>query len=304
MRLHQIGAIAALALTTGVIGFGIGRGTVRSPGPRAGDEVPRRAVVGDSTLPFRADLSRSDTGEPAGRPTGASAARLASSPAVADAAAPAKSGATASIVDDSPAPAPARSRTTRDGRRRVMLGDLDLTGIGYDRGSPEAPLVLIDFSDFGCPYCGEFARETYPEIDRDYIQTGKVYFKYVPFLAGFANGREATRAAECAADQGKFWEMADAVYASQDAWQKARDPHAELRKVADTAGLDTAAYWACYAVHRPDGRTRRATDAAEKVQVRVTPSFVLNGRPIEGALPLAEFRKLLDASLLLEESRR
>lgn len=186
----------------------------------------------------------------------------------------------------------------------MVLGDLDLTAIGHDRGDPDAPLVLVEFSDFGCPHCGEFARAVFPSIDREYIRTGKVYFKYVPFLAGFPHGREATRAAECAADQGKFWEMADALYASQSAWQKAWDPHAELRKVGGGAGLDTSAYWACYSVHRPDARTRRATDAADAVHVRVTPSFVLDGRPIEGALPLDAFRRLLDAALLQREARR
>lgn len=65
-----------------------------------------------------------------------------------------------------------------------MLGSTDLTGIGYDRGSVTAPVVIIDFSDFGCPYCGQFSLETYPALEREYVTTGKVLFKYVPFLVG------------------------------------------------------------------------------------------------------------------------
>lgn len=301
MRVPRIAATIAIALATGMIGFAIGRETAATPEPRRARAAAGIPISGDSALPVRRDPSAPATGgsntllPDATPPAG-------SSPGATNAAARDAGGIATTEV--SAGRSPASPGVTPDGRRRVTLGDLDLTRIGYDRGDPDAPLVLIDFSDFGCPYCGEFARETYPAIDREYIQTGKVYLKYVPFLAGFANGREATRAAECAADQGRFWEMADAVYATQDTWQKAWDPHAALRRVAATAGLDSAAYWSCYSVHRPDARTRRATDAAEQVQVRVTPSFVLNGRPIEGALPLAAFRKLLDATLILEESRR
>lgn len=300
-RLRSGSLVAALCTLAGAAGFAIGRGTAGAPHPRPAREVASIAIRGDSEVPTSGDSSAPVTGRATAPPADSARPVRERVPAAADGAAPSARG----TAIDGASPVPARATgVARDGRRRVMLGDLDLTGIGHDRGDPDAPLVLIDFSDFGCPYCGVFARETFPAIDREYIQTGKVYLKYVPFLAGFANGREATRAAECAADQGKFWEMAEAVYATQSDWQQARDPHAELRKVAGTAGLDTTAYWSCYAVHRPDARTRRATNAAGKVQVRVTPSFVLNGRPIEGALPLAAFRRLLDTSLLLEEARR
>ena len=95
-----------------------------------------------------------------------------------------------------------RSRSAKPpaplGPRHVLVGDYDMTGVGYDRGSATAPVVLIDLSDFACPYCGEFSRETYPTIERDYVNTGKVFFKYVPFVVGsFPHSQEATRAAEC-----------------------------------------------------------------------------------------------------------
>ena len=183
-------------------------------------------------------------------------------------------------------------------RRRVMIGTADVTNIGYDRGNPNAPVVMINFSDFGCPYCASFSLQTYPELEREFVATGKVYYKHVPFVMGmFPNGQQAARASECAADQGKFWPMHDRIYATQRDWKRARDPWVPLVNAAVGAGLDTTAFRRCFNDHRTEPRTRRASNIASDLGVRATPSFVVNGRPIEGALPLAEFRRILDAAV-------
>ena len=189
--------------------------------------------------------------------------------------------------------------------RHVSIGGVDLTGIGYDRGSTTAPVVVIDLSDFACPYCGEFSRETYPSIERDYVKTGKVFFKYVPFVVGsFVHSREATRAVECAADQGGFWPMLANVYDAQREWKSSSDPYTVLSGAARAAGLDTVLLGACYASQRTDARTARVTERANALGVRVTPSFLVNERPVQGALPLEEFRKVIDAALLLSRSKQ
>lgn len=189
--------------------------------------------------------------------------------------------------------------------RHVVLGDVDLTGIGYDAGSADAPVVIIDFSDFGCPYCAQFTRQSYPAIEREYIRTGKVFFKYVPFIVGmFPHSGEATRAAECAGEQGRFWPMADNVYDAQGDWKRSSDPRASLMRAATAAAADTTKLASCYADRHTDARTRRATDIADRLGVRVTPSFVVDGRPVEGALPLPEFRRVIDAALATAKSPR
>lgn len=286
---------AAIALATGLAGFALGRGAASAPErPQAATQaVARQAATPapDSSAPRAAPApGRDGDGAPAVGATG-------------DAVASTRPPSTPPTLRTPATPVPVPP-AVRGGRRRIVLGEVDLTDVGYDRGDPKAPLVLVDLSDFGCPHCGTFARETYPTIEREYIRTGKVYFKYVPFLAGFARGREATRAAECAADQGRFWEMADAIYARQGEWRTASDPAGALQRLARTIGLDSATYRQCYVTNAPDDRTARATRAADALRVRVTPSFVLNGRPIEGAVPLAEFRKLLDMTLLVEEAKR
>lgn len=199
---------------------------------------------------------------------------------------------------------PVKVVRAKQGPRRVVIAGVDLTGLGYDQGNPAAPVVIVDFSDFACPYCAEFSRETYAEIAREFVSTGKVLFKYVPFVAGsFRHSREATRAAECAAEQGRFWEMLDRVYAVQQEWKTASDAVPVLAREAAAAGLDTARAAACYASGRTDARTARLTSVANDIGVRVTPSFVVNGRPIQGALPLADFRNVIQAALLVTKSK-
>ncbi len=179
--------------------------------------------------------------------------------------------------------------------RRVVIQGTDLTGIGYDVGSPDAKVVVVNFSDFGCPFCGTFARETYPALEREFVEPGKVFFKYVPFVMGmFPNAREASRAAECAADQGRFWEMHDRLYAGQPAWKRTFAPEEIFRQDAAAIQLDLARFNACYAGQQTDRRTAEATRRAEQLRVRATPSFFVNGRLIEGALPLEQFRMLLN----------
>jgi protein-disulfide isomerase len=186
-----------------------------------------------------------------------------------------------------------------------MLGDIDLTGVGHDVGNPAAPVVLIDFSDFGCSYCAAFTRKTYPVLEREYVRTGKVFFKYVPFTAGmFPHAAEATRAAECAAEQGKFWSMADHVYEAQAEWKRAGDPGPLLLGIGGVAGTDSVKLAKCYADRHTEARTARANRIANEIGVRVTPSFVVSGRPVEGALPIADFRRVIDAALLVEEARQ
>jgi protein-disulfide isomerase len=181
-----------------------------------------------------------------------------------------------------------------------MVGTLDVTDLGYDRGNPLAPVVIVEFSDFGCPYCADFALQTFPAIDSLYIATGKVLFKYIPFLAGtFRNSAEATRAMECVVEQRpeQFWLMMTRLYETQPGWKARGSPDALLRRAARSTGVDSARFADCYADHHTDVRTKAGTDAAESSGVWVTPSFVVNQRPVQGALPLGEFRKVIEAEL-------
>jgi protein-disulfide isomerase len=171
---------------------------------------------------------------------------------------------------------------------------IDLRRIGYAQGASDAPVTVIEFSDFGCPFCALFSQGTYPELKRDFVDTGRVRWIYVPFVMGmFPNGAEAARAGECAADQDHFWEMKARIYAGQNEWKAARRPAELFAGYARDVGLDGERFTACYREDAGAERTRVNNRAADALRVRATPSFLINGRLVEGSLPSAQFRAIL-----------
>ena len=119
------------------------------------------------------------------------------------------------------------------------------------KGSPDAPLTIVEFSDFQCPFCRRHWQQTYGQLDRDYISTGKVryVFRHFPLERIHPQALKASEATECAAAQGKFWEMHDRLFANQQALMPA-----DLVKHAQALGLgrDTLRGLLC----RPDDRPR------------------------------------------------
>ena len=157
-----------------------------------------------------------------------------------------------------PSSAPARGDT------------IDLRKLGYSRGSDEAGLTVYEFSDFGCPFCGIFARSTYPALHEEFVATGRVRWVYVPFVMGmFPNGAESARAAECAAEQERFWEMHDMLFERQEDWKRARNPTSLYRAMARDAGLDLGRFSLIGEPDRiADGLRRWGAMGADHLQVR------------------------------------
>ena len=171
--------------------------------------------------------------------------------------------------------------------------------LGFTRGAGDAPIAVVEFSDFGCPYCGRFARSTFPAIVREYIDRGTVRWRYVPVIFGFAGGDLMGSAAVCAADLGgesTFWDVHDLFYARQ---QALRGPDARPRLLDWVAelGVDRADLDDCIDAPETAERLRRHREAAIGWHVRGTPTFVVNGVPMAGAAPLEFFRKVFDTVL-------
>lgn len=168
------------------------------------------------------------------------------------------------------------------------------------RGDADAPIVIVEFSDFQCPYCLRHHTDTQPALDSNYVDTGKVRFIFKHFpLAMHPQAPAAGVAAECASDQGQFWEMYDLLFETVDAWSVA-DPSPVFVDLAAQLGLDTDAFSACLA--DPAVAQRVAADQADGAQfVQGTPTFILlygdGGRIIPGALPLETFAAELDSIL-------
>lgn len=173
----------------------------------------------------------------------------------------------------------------------------ELEDLGHARGSENAPITVVEFSDFGCPYCATFHQDTYPAIHEEFVSEGEIRWIYVPFVLGsFPNGELAARAGECAALEGGFWEMKDALYEAQSEWRgTSRGEAPELfRRLAESVGGGGEGFATCLKEDRVGERIGVHNEAARAVGVRATPSFVVEGHLLEGALPPEQFRMVLE----------
>ncbi len=178
----------------------------------------------------------------------------------------------------------------------VSAQEADLEVLAYDRGSPDAPVVIVEYADFACGACGEFARDTWPAIYSEFIETGRVFWRFVPFELGFRNSDESVRLGHCGAVLGDFWELHDALFESQHDWLSERNPKDKLFAVATSLGHDLEAVEQCYDDNPGKDRTKDANRAARKDGVRATPTFFIDGFQVQGALPFEMFEGLIEAA--------
>ena len=127
-----------------------------------------------------------------------------------------------------------------------------------------------------------------------HIETGRLRWRHVPFVFGLRHGDDGAKAAECAADQGQYWEMHDLLYTRHKEWTKPRNPKDFLLTYANELGLEAEAFETCYEEDHGKDRTRRATRAARDLDVSGTPTFFINGSRALGALTMEVFRALLE----------
>lgn len=170
------------------------------------------------------------------------------------------------------------------------------------KGPEDAPLTIIELSDFQCPYCREFATTTYRQIDSAYVRTGRARIIYVNLpLSTHKEAFPAAEAAMCAGAQGRFWQMHDRLFATQREWSGQPDAVARFERLAQEVGVDVAAYRDCTANDRT--ATLIVADAMQAAEARIngTPTFILNSRngqrALTGAVPFDQFSREIDALL-------
>ncbi|MCC7361706.1 MAG: DsbA family protein [Anaerolineales bacterium] len=164
-------------------------------------------------------------------------------------------------------------------------------------GSADAPVTIIEFADFQCPYCGRFALDTYPQIDQAYIASGQVRVGYQHFAFLGEESFWAAEASECAGDQDAFWPYHDYLFAHQSGENQGAFTKANLKTFAANLGLDTAAFNSCLENGVYRALVSGQTQAAQQLGVRSTPTFVVNGRPILGAQPYDVFAQYIGEAL-------
>jgi protein-disulfide isomerase len=145
---------------------------------------------------------------------------------------------------------------------------LNIKGEAF-KGDETAKVAIIEYSDFECPFCGKYAREVFPQVVQNYVKTGKVryYYRDLP-LPMHPNAFPAARAARCAGEQGKFWEMHDSLFANQAALTKN-----DISARAGSIGLDVSKFNECLASDRYGDIIRKSATGAERLGVNGTPAF-------------------------------
>lgn len=195
-----------------------------------------------------------------------------------------------------------------DGRSTPVAADPDLAQegprvpvaqVGVNRGSAEAPVKVVELSDYGCGYCRQFHEEVFPILLSDFIETGMVEWKFVPFVTGmWDSSLPATEAAECVYAQSEqaFERVNSRLWEEQSAWKRSDEPAAVVREWVTELDVDMESYDACVTGDERLGRVASATTLAQQVGVRGTPTFIVIGYPpLQGALPLDVFQEVLTA---------
>jgi protein-disulfide isomerase len=160
---------------------------------------------------------------------------------------------------------------------------------------------VIEYADFQCPACGAFARTVEPQLIEDYVKTGKVTFEHreFPFLDDRASGDEsddASAAAYCAQDQGKFWAMHDQLYYNQEGENEGAFSRERLTRMAEAAGLDVPAFEECMASGEHEDEVSASYDEARAQGLNSTPTFFVDGQVVTGA-SYPELRDAIEAAL-------
>jgi protein-disulfide isomerase len=169
---------------------------------------------------------------------------------------------------------------------------------GYLLGSASAPVEIIEFADFECPACGRFATITEPDVRKRLIETGQASLRFYDFpLPMHRNTWQASMAAACASDQGKFWEMHDRIFAGQFDWngEATRNPKGIFEGYARTIGLDVDVWEQCYDSQKHLSRIQGNKAEAERRGVNQTPTFIIGNKAYAGALNFDELRAIVDS---------
>lgn len=186
-------------------------------------------------------------------------------------------------------------------------------------GDPNAPVKLVEFSDYQCPFCKQFWEQTEAQVIDAYVKTGKVQFTYRStgnwvsqnIGQGGVESQNAAMAAYCAADQNKFWEMHDALFTNVLGEDAGSFSTRRLQAIAQSIGLDMLAFNSCYSNNKYQNQVNQDFQDATAAGITGTPFFVItytaNGQTqtdtVEGAQPFSIFQQKLDAAIAAAGAR-
>lgn len=174
------------------------------------------------------------------------------------------------------------------------------------KGTPNAPITIVEFSDFQCPFCGRFYSDTLPLIEKNYIDSGKVNFVYrdFPIQSIHPNAVPTALAAECADDQGMFWEMHDVIFENKSTWEKLEGVNFlnEFEQYAIALGLNIEEFSECLESNKHLGEIQNDLNDGRTYGVAGTPGFFVGNDKsgyvkVSGAKPYPVFADIIDRML-------
>jgi protein-disulfide isomerase len=156
-------------------------------------------------------------------------------------------------------------------------------------GEVDAPVVMINYSEYQCPFCGKFARDTKPELVERYVEEGilRIEWRDFPYLG--PESITSAKAGFAAGQQDSFWEFHDAMFADQQPPNSGRLTEDYLLDKAEQLGLDVERFRADMSSKEAAATVRQDFDEGQEIGVTGTPAFIVNGRPIMGAQPTEVF---------------
>lgn len=173
----------------------------------------------------------------------------------------------------------------------VSAGDLPVLG------DASAPVLIVEWADFQCPFCGRLHSDVFSPVREQYIQEGKVRWAYRDFAFLGQESVDAAMAARCANEQGKFWAYHDHLFENQAGENQNTFSRDNLKRFARELGLDTAQFNTCLDSDKYEDAVAADTNAGRDAGVSGTPTTFVNGRMLSGAQPLANFTKIIDEEL-------
>lgn len=184
--------------------------------------------------------------------------------------------------------------------------DPELAAADHGRimGDSSVKTWVIIASDFQCPFCRQWHEESYRNFVAEYVRTNKVKVAYLNFPLGqHQNAVPAAQAAMCASAQGRFWQFHDALFDSQKQWETMPNPRSAMDSIARKVGVDMPRWSKCVDSDKMLALIFADRDRAASAGVSSTPTFLVGGQVIEGAVPLSEMKPVLDAAIAKDKGK-
>ncbi len=173
----------------------------------------------------------------------------------------------------------------------------ELTGNEPTLGDPNAPVTIIEFADFQCPFCKQFFSGPFPDLKKNYIDSGKVNFIFYDIAFLGPESTDAGVAAFCAGEQGKYWEYHDLLYQNQSGENLGKFKYENLENWAGKLNLNISDFKTCMQSDKYDNLISQQTSTAEKYNANGTPTFFIQDKIFRGVQTYQTFQNTIDSAL-------